>query len=519
MKQKHVLWIILMASIPAILHFAKLNHLLINFPSFGDDFQFLQLIEFIQHHTFFENLEAIFQPHNQIHRIAYGRLMMLISYCFLGFIDFKWMTILANLQLLAIAIPIFLYLKKEKHSLWHMVPISFILFSPYGNLDNFGFIGASQHTGSILFLVWISYGLMYAENKLWVFFLALAYPFVSTEGLAFLPIVAFVFWKTKSRLSYYFAGFAAIIILLYVMGLPATEKSPVTSPSILTYLMAFSSFLGLFMIKVSDTYVGLINLSAGILVCLLVAFAILKGQKRIISFPTLLIAQVMIVGILICIGRSSQGDLVSIVNSERFLFYGLISLIGLYLCCLSIPFVSKNRFLFTGLAIIYFTLSYFYSVDTLENMRLRLRSDVTNAHHSAPFSSYSVGPLDYELINHRSYYSLPNEEIITIDTAQLRLTGKPIKIKSMDSLGAGKYRYTLEKPLINEHKNIAQFALLYDRESANKWMISPLVNNKKGREPFFNVHFDSQNQPSNFDIYLMVLTTANSLAPIANPVQ
>ena len=152
-------------------------------------------------------------------------------------------------------------------------------------------------------------------------------------------------------------------------------------------------------------------------------------------------------------------------------------------------------------------------------MRLRLRSDLTNAHHNAPFSSYSVGPLDYELINHRSYYSLPSEEIITIDTMQLRLTGKPIKIKSMDSLGAGKYRYKLENSLINEHKNIAQFALLYDRKAANKWMVSPLLNNKKGREPFFNVHFDSQNQLVNFDIYIMELATANSLAPIAKPFQ
>jgi hypothetical protein len=442
--------------------------------------------------------------------------MMLISYCFLGFIDFKWMTILANLQLLAIAIPIFLYLKKEKLSLWHMIPISFILFSPYGNLDNFGFIGVSQHTGSMLFLIWISYGLMYAENKLWVFFLALAYPFVSTEGLAFLPIVAFVFWKTKSRLTYYFAGFAAIIILLYVMGLPATEKSPVTSPSILTYLMAFSSFLGLFMIKISDTYLGLINMAAGILVCLLLAFAMLKGQKRIISFPTLLMAQVMIVGILICIGRSSQGDLVSIVNSERFLFYGLISLIGLYLCCLSIPFVSKNPILFTGFAITYFTLSYFYSVDSLDNMRLRLRSDVTNAHHIAPFSSYSIAPLDYELINHRSYYHLPKDEIISLDTALLTSALKSLKIKSTDSLGSGKYHINLENPLINENKNKTVFALLVDRKQKTKWIISPLVNNKKGREPFFNVHFDSQNQLINFDVYMMELTGANKMAPIAN---
>jgi hypothetical protein len=516
MKQKHAFLILFIACIPAILHASNLYIYLINFPSFGDDFQYLQLVEYVQHHSIYENVNAIFQPHNQIHRIAYGRLIMLISYCFLGFIDFKWMTILANLQLLAIAIPIFLYLKKENHSHWHMIPISFILFSPYGNLDNFGFIGASQHSGSMLFLVWISYGLMYAENKLWVFFLALAYPFVSTEGLAFLPIVAFVFWKTKSRLTYYFAGSAAIIILLYVTGLPVAEKSPITSPSFLTYLMAFSSFLGLFMIKVSDTYVGLINMATGILVCLLLAFAMLKGQKRIISFPTLLMAQVMIVGILICIGRSSQGDLVSVVNSERFLFYGLISLIGLYLCCLSIPFVSKNPILLTGFAITYFTLSYFYSVDPLENMRLRLRSDVTNAHHIAPFSNYSIAPLDYELINHRSYYSLPKKEIITIDTAQLRLSGKPIKIKSADSLGAGKYRYTLENPFINEHKNKAQFALIYNLKSANKWMISPLLNNKKGREPFFNVHLDSQNQPSNFDVYMMELTVANKIAPIAN---
>jgi hypothetical protein len=141
---------------------------------------------------------------------------------------------------------------------------------------------------------------------------------------------------------------------------------------------------------------------------------------------------------------------------------------------------------------------------------------VTNAHHNAPFSNYSVGPLDYGLINHRSYFTLPKNEIITINTMQLRLSGKPVKIKSTDSLGAGKYRYKLEKPLINEQKNKAQFALLYDLKSANKWMISPLLNNKKGREPFFNVHFDSQNQLINFDVYMMELTGANKMAPIAN---
>ena len=514
MKQKHVLWIILLASIPAVLHFAKLTHLLINFPSFGDDFQYLQLVELIQHHSFFENLEAIFQPHNQIHRIAYGRLMMLISYCFLGFIDFKWMTIFANFQLLAIAIPIFLYLKKEKHSLWHMIPISFILFSSYGNLDNFGFIGVSQHTGSMLFLVWISYGLVYAENKWWVLLLAFIYPFVSTEGIAFLPIVAFVLWKNKSSLSYYFAGAAVIVILIYVFGLSFSEKTQANNPPILTYIMAFLSFLGLFMIKISDTFVGPINISAGILLCFILLYGIKKGSIRLISFPILLITQIILVGILICVGRSSQGDLVSIVNSERFLFYGIIHLIGLYLCCLNLPIFSKSLIPLTGLAITFYILSYFYSVDTLENMRLRINSDVNNAHNFMPLSSYSISPLDYELINHRSYYHLPKDEIISLDTAQISSTLKPLKIKSIDSLGSGKYHVNLESPIINENKTL--FALWVDRKQKNKWMISPIFNNKTGRTPFFNVHFDSQNQLINFEVYMMELTFKQRLAPIAN---
>lgn len=62
MKQKHVLWIILLASIPAVLHFAKLTHLLINFPSFGDDFQYLQLVEFIQHHSFLKMQRPFSNP-------------------------------------------------------------------------------------------------------------------------------------------------------------------------------------------------------------------------------------------------------------------------------------------------------------------------------------------------------------------------------------------------------------------------------------------------------------------------
>ena len=47
-------------------------------------------------------------------------------------------------------------------------------------------------------------------------------------------------------------------------------------------------------------------------------------------------------------------------------------------------------------------------------------------------------------------------------------------------------------------------------------MISPLFNNKIGRTPFFNVHFDSQNQLINFELYMMELTGPNKMAPIAN---
>jgi len=149
-------------------------------------------------------------------------------------------------------------------------------------------------------------------------------------------------------------------------------------------------------------------------------------------------------------------------------------------------------------------------------MHLRLRSDVNNAHHNAPLSSYSISPLDYELINHRNYYHLPKDEIISLDTALLTSALKSLKIKSTDSLGSGKYHINLENPLINENKNKTVFALLVDRKQKTKWIISPLVNNKKGREPFFNVHFDSQNQLINFDVYMMELTGANKMAPIAN---
>jgi hypothetical protein len=115
-----------------------------NFPSWADDFTFIHIILQQKQYSFFEFIPLLFKTHNEIHRIVFSRLLVILMYFFTGEFNFKTFTILANIQMIGILIPFYLYLKKKTWSIWHLIPISLLLFAGYGNIDNFNLIGVLQ---------------------------------------------------------------------------------------------------------------------------------------------------------------------------------------------------------------------------------------------------------------------------------------------------------------------------------------------------------------------------------------
>ena len=205
-KQRNIFLGVLIL-IPAVIHFFLLNKFVVNFPSWGDDIIYLDLIEKFDKISWSERLGNIFAFHSYIHRIAFSRTLLVLYYKMIGIINFKVIIMLANLQSIAILWIIFRYLKREQMSTWYLVGVSILLFSVNGNLDNYGLIGVLQHLSSILFLVLISYGLIYKPSHIWPLIMALLYPFVSTEGLVFILWASCYLFFTKSK-------FRVIFVLL-----------------------------------------------------------------------------------------------------------------------------------------------------------------------------------------------------------------------------------------------------------------------------------------------------------------
>lgn len=405
-KEK-IAWFLAMGGL-LFFHFYRLQLHTLNFPNWGDDYAFLELLDYVQKHDWKENVNYIFHFHNNIHRIAYSRIWILIQYALLGHLNFKTAIILANVQLVLILIPFHWFLQKIKRSPWHLVGIAALLLAPFGNIDNFNLIGVLQHTGSILFLVWIAYGLFYAENQVWFIILALFYPFVSTEGLAFLPMVGYVLWTKKSHLKIPFTVFALAVIVFYFHDYVGSASS--TGQVTWSLFKGLFIFLGNWALPISDSFRASINFLAGIPVVLFFTWKILGSFRINITFPSLLFLQIAATGLLICYGRSGMGDLELIALSDRFLLYGNTMLMAIY-CAL---IFHKHQTLRLPWALLlsgtWMIASFFMARRPLQEMYQRWTADLLGAYYFQSSSAYECPPETMQLLK-KTYYRFDTEEI------------------------------------------------------------------------------------------------------------
>ena len=426
MKKRLFLGFCIAISLPIIIHFFHLYFTLENTPTWSDDFLFLEMIPDLFDGASTKSLVSqLFASHNEIHRIAFARIWVAFYYLIAHEINFKNLILLANLQMIVILIPFYGYLKRQKLSPLHLIPITLILFSGFGNLDNYSLIGSLQHTSSIMFMVWISYGLLYFQDKKWVLLLALFYPFVSSEGLAFIPMVAVILWMQKNKWAPIFSFLGVGIIGFYIANYHPLQKAnlAITANTFFELGQGFLGFLGIFRLPFSDSHRSEIAALLGLIVFGILIFSILQVWRKqtfqSLAFPFLIYAQIMATGALICIGRFQMGDILDIAISERFFTYGLIGLILLYLILIH-PFEYLHRSWTPGLLIglLFFLTSTYFSIIPTKAISLRLQADLINTFYQKKSSAYEGQIYDFNLLHNPKYYRFPDAKIPSLSSIQ-----------------------------------------------------------------------------------------------------
>lgn len=426
MKKRLFVGFCIAISLPIAFHFFHLYCTLENTPTWSDDFLFLEMIPDLFDGASTKSLIAqLFASHNEIHRIAFARIWVALYYLIMHEINFKNLILLANLQMIVILIPFYGYLKRQKLSVFHLIPISLILFSGFGNLDNYSLIGSLQHTSSILFMVWISYGLLYFQDKKWILLMALFYPFVSSEGIAFIPMVAVILWMQKNKWAPIFSFLGLGIIGFYIANYHPQQKADlaITANTFFELGQGFLGFLGIFRLPFSDSHRSVIAALLGIIVFGIIIFSLLRVWRKqaipSLVFPFLIYAQIMATGALICIGRFQMGDILDIAISERFFTYGLIGLMLIYLILIhSFEFLKAHWKLGTCVGLVFFLTSSYFSIIPTKAISMRLQADLINTFYQKKSSAYEGQIYDFNLLHNPQYYHFPDAKIPTLSSIQ-----------------------------------------------------------------------------------------------------
>lgn len=508
-KPNQFLWGIFLL-LPIFIHFFLLNTYLINFPTWADDFTFIQVIRHQKELTFFEFIPFLFETHNEIHRNVFGKLSIIIFYFLNGEFDFKTFTILANIQMIGVLIPFYLFIKKKAWSIWHLIPISMLLFATYGNLDNFSLIGTLTHTSALLFLVWIAYGLTCSKQRIIPIILSLAMPFVSTEGLAILPLVVFILIKEKHKLALPFFLFACLIVYFYSSGSKADTPS-INLSVFFSIAYGFLSFIGISRIPISDNYRVLICALLGISIIIYIIILLNKAYKsqklKEFAFPAIILYLIAATGILICLGRFTLGPISLIAISERFNSYGILPLIAIYLMTIE---TFGNIKLLPAIIFCYYLASIYYAVPVLGIYENRQKGDLINAYYQNESANYDIAENHKLLLSHNAYgYQYPLENIPSKQAIiySLKYTNNFLEKESFRyESDQNMHYFNLTHPLIGKKQISSQFLVLQSKNNLKYFLFVPILNrHKKSNTQIAQCWYPKKIKVSDFNFYLLSL--------------
>jgi len=514
MAKSSNIFLIVLILIPVAIHFFLLDKFLVNFPSWGDDIIYIDLIEKFDKISWPERLSNIFAFHNYIHRIAFSRTLLILYFKIIGTINFKVIIMLANLQSGAILLIIFKYLKREQLSIWYLVGVSILLFSVNGNLDNYGLIGVLQHLSSILFMVSISYGLIYKPNHIWPLFLTFLYPFVITEGLVFILWVLCYLYFTKSKFRVTFTILFALIFVFYFhnyegdhSNLPRAdyvEMIYLFLKGILVYLgsslkhnVSIAWVIGLFIIAYCGHFLWqtISEKTAS------------KPTARL--FPLFLFVQTLMTGALIAIGRVSNcGEAaLQVLLADRFYTYGAFLLVILYLMLVldlkNKSFLKPVYFLIP--ASIFGIFSFSNAQTRLFDLKNRVRLDASNAFLFKKSANYILTSRDSYLLSNAGLYHFP-AEINELTVAKLEISdGQKLTLEKQDQIDPQIGQYKILNSSILKKTTNGHVVYLRSDSNPNLGILIPIVQINQGRDYIIKVHINGFDYTKPFAAYLINL--------------
>lgn len=412
-----------------ILHFVNLSSYLINFPNWGDDLIFLSYFIDLPglEGVGFWNRTAEF--HGFIHRIIGARLLTAFYHIFTDEFNFKSITIFANVLLVSAIYPIYQLIKKAKINTWHLIPMTGLLFAWNGNMDNYALIGVLVHGISLILLIWIAYLISQPNSQKWGIALSLLYPFFSSEGLAFIPIVIVLLFYQRDRKIWLFSLAGVLVILLYFLNYHAPNTSSGNS--------SVAKFI--FLIQGSIVFIGgaikhhvIISMITGTFLIGNVGYTLLRyhqSKDPALLFAGLIFVQIIATGAMITLGRGNveSGDL-NALFAERFSFYGAVFICITYFVWIQpqhfqLP-VSKLYLLIPTLS--WVILSAIAAYPKLNNLHNRLQADASNAFYFKLNTWYPFGPPEMKLLTHQGTYQFPSELFTIKPTGnQIQITPTP----------------------------------------------------------------------------------------------
>jgi hypothetical protein len=515
-KQRNIFLVVLIL-IPAAIHFFLLDKFLVNFPSWGDDITYLDLIEKFDKILWSERLSNIFAFHSYIHRIAFSRTLLLLFFKIIGTINFKVIIMIANLQSVAILWIIFKYLKREQLSIWYLVGVSILLFSVNGNLDNYGLIGVLQHLSSILCMVLISYGLIYKPSHIWPLFMALLYPFVSTEGLVFILWVICYLYFTKSKFRGIFALLFTFIFIFYFHNYEGDhsnisktdyfDKIYLFVKGILVYLgsslkhtVSIAWVIGLF----------IIGYFANFLWQTVSEKSTSKPSARL--FPLFLFVQTLMTGALIAIGRVSNGGeaALQVLLADRFYTYGAFLLVILYI--MLVVDLKNKAFMkpVYGLipAVLFGIFSFSNAQKRLHDLKNRVQLDASNAFLFKKSANYILTSHDSYLLSNAGLYDFPSEinDLTIAKLNRLKISGgQKLTLEKQDHIDPQIGQYKILTSSVFEKTTRGHVVYLRSEGNPIVGILIPIVQINHGLDHIIKVHVNGFDYTKPFNAYLINL--------------
>lgn len=437
-------WIILIAcSSFIILHFYNLSHYLINFPTWGDDYLFLAYFSDLPRLEGKEYWIRSTEFHNYIHRIVGARFITQFYHFFSDEFNFKTLTIATNILLLSLLYP--LYQLVNKINRLHFIPMVGLLFAWNGNMDNLTLIGVLVHATSMVFLIWIAY--LIAQNKtrnigIW---LSLIYPFISSEGLAFIPIIVFFLIYERDRKAWLYAFSGLIMGAVYFWGYVSPPEEVVSSSLISKLLFLVQGTL-IFLGGAVKHQVLLATAIGGIFLSntLFILWRYHKTKDNQLLFAGIVLTQILATGAMITLGRAQDGNF-NTLFAERFSFYGSVFICITYYSWIQpnlMPSISFQKTYLILPALAWIGISAYTAYPKLQNLKTRLLADASNAAYFQMNTFYSFGPHESNLLKNSGVYQFPRTLLDTSAkiSKELRLEALPsyeAKIREFRVQGQG----------------------------------------------------------------------------------